>query len=1281
MAETMMDLYAIDWEAEDKKPEAEDPDSSDEETSTAETCPNRFEIRVYGRDANHEAHTVSITDFCPYFFVKIPETWILTETKGRLFIQELRKRVKPWYAQTLCAWKIIKAKPLYGFTADDQFHYMKLEFTCLAGFNQFKYLFKNKLRLSGIANGQPVFYEPFESNIPPLLRFLHVRNLKAVGWLHIAGFTRDGAGRYTVKSADLSPLDREDTPKIVTLAFDIECDSSHGDFPVANKDYQKLAQDIMTEYLTLRQTEKRQSEMLLVVATFLKYAFHPFYSNNNIVRVVPVLPGIPAVEETVEQILKHSPVRIKPAVLEDLHQLLDAESDLMTLVEFMETHFPPVDTQKSDYYTTVDQLRQEYTRLKSANNVAFRVNPLKGLTLLLELVFDPRYTNWNINHVEVKQAPRVDQLIALVPRIQAVCEAAHGLKIAAQRLAAQAKAQKVTKASLKTGSPGEKGETVNGKIAELTKLLNEQLPAVLGDPLIQIGSTFKKQGETDCYMKHIICLDTCEPILRSTLIDFEHGGIELPEKDLVQEAKALNLDPSDPEAVYARKRAIQYETDQAVVIVESYATEAEVLLAWQRLIRKMDPDLIVGYNIFGFDFKYVYDRACYLGIADQFLYLGRLAGVKSELVEQKLSSAALGDNLLHYISMSGRILIDLYNVVQKLASLSSYKLDDVCREFLYKNKVDITPAEIFTKQKGSAAERRTIAEYCLIDCILCNRLMDKLEILSNNTGMAQVCSVPLSYLFLRGQGVKLLSYVAKECRAAGLLLPVIEPPTNTDNDEWYEGAIVLEPEKAIHVQPVGVLDFNSLYPSCMISENLTFEHFIGSITVTRGESVDFRGKLITSNPYEKQLLDGGLPGWDYVDITYDTYTEVPIAPGRLTMVKAVSGHTVCRFAQPPNGEKGLIPRILMNLLASRKSTRKKQAGFPKGGFEYNLYEGLQLAYKVTANSLYGIIGANTSKIKLKEIAACTTAVGRGLIHKTADHIRLNFAGSTIVYGDTDSVFIKFDYRDDTGAELTGLPAIFKCMELCIEAARQVNLLMKKPHNIEFEKVICPFVLISKKRYLGHYYTTMGSPKYSVKSMGVVTKRRDNANIVKHVFGGMIDIIMREQSVDRAIEFVREECRKVLTGKFPIDMFIITKTLRSYYALPESIAHNVLAQRIGKRDPGNKPRANDRIAYAYIVKPGVKGQGDRIETPDFIQKNKLKLDYPHYITNQIAKPVAQIFELTGKGDRIFDELLQDYHGVRRITDLGFSCIQIKSRAAPLKFTERSESSDDSDSEND
>ena len=71
----------------------------------------------------------------------------------------------------------------------------------------------------------------------------------------------------------------------------------------------------------------------------------------------------------------------------------------------------------------------------------------------------------------------------------------------------------------------------------------------------------------------------------------------------------------------------------------------------------------------------------------------------------------------------------------------------------------------------------------------------------------------------------------------------------------------------------------------------------------------------------------------------------------------------------------------------------------------------------------------------------------------------------------------------------------------------------------------------------------------------------------------------------------------------------------------------MADRIGQRDPGNKPAPGDRIPFAFIV-PKIKPklQGDKIETPTFIHDNNLKLDYNHYITNQIMKPLIQIFSL-------------------------------------------------------
>ena len=84
---------------------------------------------------------------------------------------------------------------------------------------------------------------------------------------------------------------------------------------------------------------------------------------------------------------------------------------------------------------------------------------------------------------------------------------------------------------------------------------------------------------------------------------------------------------------------------------------------------------------------------------------------------------------------------------------------------------------------------------------------------------AKICSVPIDYIVMRGQGIKLLSFIAKKCRAKRTLMPVLE---KAEGDGSYEGAICLKPKKGFYddENPVAVVDYSSLYPSCMISENI-----------------------------------------------------------------------------------------------------------------------------------------------------------------------------------------------------------------------------------------------------------------------------------------------------------------------------------------------------------------------------------------------------------------------------------------------------------------------------
>jgi len=218
------------------------------------------------------------------------------------------------------------------------------------------------------------------------------------------------------------------------------------------------------------------------------------------------------------------------------------------------------------------------------------------------------------------------------------------------------------------GGEAEEDNDVNMTIAQLNeeetklaKILDTLLVPLEGDKIIQIGTTTHIYGSDKIVYKNIITLDTC---------------------DLIEDCDVIACN-----------------------------TEKELLIKWKELMNELNSDIVVGYNIFGFDMPYIWDRAKELGILEEYsLGWGRLITRKTSLVEQKLSSSAMGDNILRYIDMDGVVLIDLLKVMQREQKLDSYKLDNVASIFLGDNKNDLKPQEIFAKFKGDSKDRCEIAK-------------------------------------------------------------------------------------------------------------------------------------------------------------------------------------------------------------------------------------------------------------------------------------------------------------------------------------------------------------------------------------------------------------------------------------------------------------------------------------------------------------------------------------------------------------------------------------------
>jgi len=588
-------------------------------------------------------------------------------------------------------------------------------------------------------------------------------------------------------------------------------------------------------------------------------------------------------------------------------------------------------------------------------------------------------------------------------------------------------------------------------------------------------------------------------------------------------------------------------------------------------------------------------------------------------------------------------------------------------------KDDVTPKDIFRLTNGSADDRAIIAKYCIQDCALVMHLINKVDTLTGFIEMANICSVPISFLVFRGQGIKLTSYVAKKCREKNTLMPVMD---KVDSEEGFEGAIVLEPKCNMYLDnPVACVDYASLYPSSMMSENLSHDSKVwtkeydlsGNLVQTTGE-IGKDGEFLYDNMGDK---------YTYVDIQYDTFRYYRKSPSAAAE-KIRCGYKICRFAQFQDGNRAIMPSILQELLSARKSTRKKMASEPDE-FMRNVLDKRQLGYKVTANSLYGQCGARTSTFYDKDVAAATTATGRLLLtyaKRVVEEVYGNRICTTAhygdvrskaecIYGDTDSVFFTFNLETLEGVPIRGALALEITIELAQEAGHLASAFLKAPHDLEYEKTFMPFCLLSKKRYVGILYEH-DPTKGKRKEMGIVLKRRDNAPIVKDIYGGIIDILMKEKDIGKAVAFLKGCLRNMVDEKYPMDKLVITKSLRSGYKKPQQIAHKVLADRMTSRDPGNKPSSGDRIPYVFIHNADKKAlQGQRIENPTFVREHGLKIDYAHYITNQIMKPVQQLFAL------VLEDIWKFQHKSAKRLSYEAAVKKLEIATAPEKFADKLE----------
>uniref|UniRef100_A0A6C0C5E7 DNA-directed DNA polymerase n=1 Tax=viral metagenome TaxID=1070528 RepID=A0A6C0C5E7_9ZZZZ len=1249
-----------------------------------------FMIQMFGMNEVGETCSIFVTDFTPFFYVKVGDDWgkpqkkaFIRHIKDKMRTMALKDKHKKWrkgdtvypkpekdeeqseyiartkgkyvsyYENSILDSIILENKKLYGFDDMKNHRFICIKFKNTTALNKVKNFwytitpdpsskFGSKYKLKTFPF-QGIQTELYEAKLPPLLRYFHIQEINPSGWIElpldkIIKKTRKTYCKYeyTIKSEDIVPLPYKEAPiPAIVASWDIEASSSHGDFPLAIKTYRKLVGDIITFWKVnkyIRTTSKDSQKSLIIKLIKSAFGF-----GDPVDGIANVFPKKPVTEAN---------------LMENIYTIIGRPLKKIIDIKRREEE---KENRKNSYRNREDDDDDEIHK--------------SGQTYMNYVGVKKTFLDYlNDNNCDIgKKLEIIDEAVTYI----------------------------------------------------FSGLKNDKLLALEGDKVTFIGTTFMRVGETEPYLNYMAVLGDCDEI-----------GIEKSE-----------------------------------TIVECFETERDMLMGWTEMMQEYHPDILIGYNTFGFDWKFICQRAEELNCMGRggeeeisFSALSRNKGELCKKIEKEIRVAS-GTHQMVYMDMPGIIQVDLYNYFRREVNLGSYKLNDVASHFIgdmikgwdklddntviksgnlmglqkgnfvcfelighsvdsYKNgkkfkvlqlnenkgefivegnidlpsdcklrwglgKDDITPHQIFELANGSPSDRAIIAKYCFQDCNLVHHLFRKNDILTGMSEQASICSVPIDFVVMRGQGIKLLSFIAKKCRQKNTLMPVVEKPEGGGS---YEGAICLPPKTGLYTEdPVAVNDYSSLYPSCMISENISHDSKVWT------KEYDLGGDLLSTTG--ERNSDGNfkydnLDNYEYVDVEYDRYEWIT-KPDRKKDEKIKVGTKICRFAQFPDNKKAIMPSTLQGLLAARKATRAKikfKTVTMKNGdthtgmlsdteneyiitlisldnerlkkvkttvnkkdvdsiadtynaFMKNVFNQRQSSIKIVANSLYGQCGAKTSSFYDIDIAASTTATGRKLLIYSKRIIEEVYGDAVCdtkygkvktnaeyIYGDTDSVFFTFHLKDMEGNKIRGKKALEITIELSVEVGEIASKFLKEPHYFEYEKTFDPFLLLSKKRYVGMLFEHDPN-KGKRKEMGIVLKRRDNAPIVKDVYGGLIDILMNAHDIPAAIMFVKKCLQEIVDEKFPIEKLIITKKLNSFYKNPESIAHKVLAERMGKRDSGNKPSVGSRVPFVYIqTKGNVRLQGDKIESPDYIRANGIRPDYGFYITNQLMKPIQQVFSL-------------------------------------------------------
>lgn len=669
----------------------------------------------------------------------------------------------------------------------------------------------------------------------------------------------------------------------------------------------------------------------------------------------------------------------------------------------------------------------------------------------------------------------------------------------------------------------------------------------------------------------------------------------LPEVDRTQMTGAIVVDKEHPCRDQAQRATAPLLVRSGVSGLQVTYVADEMMLFQEliTIVRRYDPDMLLGYEVQLNSWGYLLQRSATLGV-DLCQQLSRVPG---DPKENRFAAERdeYGADTMTEIHIVGRVTLNLWRIMKYEVALNNYTFENVAFHVLHQR----FPLYRHHTLSDWFDHNTDLYRWKMVDHYVSRvwgsmQLLQQQDIIGRTSELARVFGIQFYHVLTRGSQYRVESMMLRVAKPLNYIpvTPSIQQRAQQKAPQCIP--LVMEPESRFYSNSVVVLDFQSLYPSIVIAYNYCYSTCLGHVD-----------SLGTPDEFKFGCTSLTVP----LELLHQLRHDITVSPNGIAFIKS-------------SVRKGVLPSMLEEILNTRIMVKQSMKTYKQDKALMKLLDARQLGLKLIANVTFGYTAASYSG------RMPSVEVGDSIVHKARETLERAIKmvndtkkwGARVVYGDTDSMFVLLKGATKEQA--------FKIGNEIAEAVTATN---PKPVKLKFEKIYLPCILQTKKRYVGYMYETLEQTEPVFDAKGIETVRRDACPAVSKILERSIKLLFETRDISQAKQFVQRQCVKVLDGRASLQDLTFAKEYRGSgsYRPGACVPALELTRRMMAFDRRLEPRVGERVPYVIVYgTPGVPLIQLVRRPMDVLQDPSLRLNATYYITKQILPPLARMFQLIG-----------------------------------------------------